>query len=260
MWKRDIRSFVFNVLFYTLTTMAALLVAITAFMPGARLMRPAILMWIDLVFWLLKVIVGLRIRIIGQEHLPLNRGFILCAKHQSNIDPLIAFKICPHMTAMAKKELFAVPVLGLILRKLGIIGIDRQAGTAHKDTAHIAVSVFKAHRPLLVYPEGTRVKLHDNRPLKKGVFHLQTDVDLPVVTMATNSGLFWMKGSFRKNPGMLEVEISPPMDKGLQKAEFMQDIHNRIIQRSDELMHRARETDPTLPDFTPVSDMVVKNS
>lgn len=234
-----LRSLLFNLIFYTLTPVWAVGLTPLLLFRSPVPLRRGIGLWTSVIFFLARAILGLRIERRGVDRLPRHTGYILAAKHQSNLDPIVTFALLPDMTALAKKELFAIPIIGALFRKLGIIRIDRQAGTAHQAMPDAARAVIDARRPLLVYPEGTRVPVGERRKLKSGAFHLQTASKLAVYPVATNSGLFWRKGLLGMRGGTVVFEIGEPVPAGLTKAAFMALLHERVVDRSDTLMRNT---------------------
>ncbi|MFQ5347599.1 MAG: lysophospholipid acyltransferase family protein [Rhodothalassiaceae bacterium] len=240
------RSLLFNIGFYGFTTLWATGLLLTLPFPGRGLLQRGIVLYARIVFVLARVIAGIRIEIRGREHVPEHRAALVIAKHMSDLDPIVAFYLMPDMTALAKKELFAIPVIGAILRKLGIVRVDRQAGTAHQVMPDVVREIRAQGRPLIVYPEGTRSRPGQRLKLKSGAFYLQLEGDLPAIPMATNSGLHWPKGASVRRPGTVIYEFGPPLPHLSNKAAFMAEVERRVIARSDELMR----ADPVWPEAT----------
>lgn len=97
----------------------------------------------------------LRLKPIGIEKVPKEGGLVLCSNHISALDVLAIGAVCPRqLTFVAKKELFAIPLLGWIMRKLGAIKVDRGAN----DVSAIRASVSAASDGgvLSIFPQGTR--------------------------------------------------------------------------------------------------------
>lgn len=240
-----IRTLIFNLIFYPLTLLwAAGLVLLTFPLPAERGMMPGVALWLKIVrHTLLRYVAGIRVEVRGLENVPRDRAVILAAKHMSNLDPIVTFELFPNMTALAKKELFRVPFLGGVLRKLRIVRIDRQSGRAHEEMPRVVAEVVATRRPLVVYPEGTRSRIGERRRLKSGAFHLQLEGNLPVIPVATNSGLHWPKGLALLRPGTVVYEFGPPLAHSDDKAAFMAAMERAVIARSDELIR----SDPLWP-------------
>lgn len=108
-----------------------------------------------------------RLQVEGLEHVPTDRGFILCSNHISDLDPiLVAIKVKPQCFFMAKEELFRIPLLSPIIKALGAFPVARGKG----DTAAIdhAVQVVNSGHVLAIFPEGTRTKDGKLLKLKSG--------------------------------------------------------------------------------------------
>lgn len=230
------RSFLFSCSFYVLTLVCAVLLLVTLPLPGRKPVTKGIHLWTCAVLWLLRVIGGVHIRIDGRENLLHGKAVIVVSKHMSDLDPIVFFNLRPDMTALAKKELFRIPIIGLLLHKLNIVRIDRQSGTAHLAMDNVVADIQADRRALVVYPEGTRTRVGEQRKLKSGAFYLQLDGTIPAIPVATNSGLHWPKGLVRTVPGTVVYEIGTPLRHETEKAVFMEEVHKRVIARSDYLM------------------------
>ncbi len=244
-----LRTVAFNATFFPLTLLwAAGLVLFTLPFPAERALVPGIVIWLRFVeAVLLRWIAGIRVEVRGLEHVPQDRASILLAKHMSNLDPLVTFTHLPRMTALAKKELFRVPFIATIFRKLGIVRIDRQSGRAHERMPQVLAAVRAARRPLVIYPEGTRVRPGERRRLKSGAYYLQLDGDIPVVPVATNSGLHWPKGLALIRPGTVIYEFGPPLPHVQDKESFLALTEKHVLARSDALMR----ADPVYREWFP---------
>lgn len=234
-----IRSILFQTFYFAGTFFWALGLTPLALAKSRDPMLKGVLMWSHIVIWAMRVIAGIKFEVRGSENLPKSGAYILAAKHMSNLDPMVAFDQMPTLTALAKKEIFAIPGMGAVMRKMGVIRVDRQSGTAHRGMTGVAEQIREAGRPLLIYPEGTRSKIHEHKRLKRGTYHLHKDGPLPVYTAASNAGLFWGKKSLLCRRGTLVFEIHEAIPDGLDPTEFMAILKERVIDRSDTLMREA---------------------
>jgi 1-acyl-sn-glycerol-3-phosphate acyltransferase len=99
-------------------------------------------------------------------------------------------------------------------------------------------------RSILIFPEGTRVAIGAERPYQVGTAALYRQLGVPVVPVALNSGLFWGRRKFIKWPGVIDVEVLPPILPGLGRAAFMTTLRERIegaTRRLVEHAHRENE-------------------
>lgn len=232
-----IRSLLFNFLFYFIITLAIIFVlAPLSFKRSAKPMRDAILSTIDLIIWLFEKIAKVKIVERGTENIPRDRGLIFCSKHMSNMDALVLYRQSPNLTALAKQELFRVPLLSFIFKKMRVMAINRGAGKAQKQTPIIAKELEARKVPMIIFAEGTRTVVGERRKLKAGVFFYQQEADLDVVVVSHNSGVAWPKRSWIKWPGTMIFEYHPIMPKNLDKEAFMAEIEHRLLDGSEALM------------------------
>ena len=230
-----IRSLIFKVLFYSLTTVFCIVALITLLLPGYRPVWLAFSFWMRVVLWMLKTIVHIHVDVRGVENIPKNTPCIVSPKHESTLDAVLSLRYVENCTALAKKEVFWFPFMGFLLMKLDIIPIDRGKGNAHQSLPDIGAFLEKSGRPILVFPEGTRVPIGKTKPLKSGAYHMHKEHHLNVYTGATNGGYFWPSDQFTMRSGTVIWEIHPAMPDGLDKEEFMEEMERRIIGRSAEL-------------------------
>ncbi len=232
-----IRSLIFNSFFWVGTPLYVVFILIPAsFFKSPAPMRRCLVIWFDLVFYLLDKINHIKIEERGIENLPKDKGFILCYKHMSNLDALLAYSRMPNLTALAKIELFSVFGIKQVLTKMEVIAIDRGKGKAKDKTPEIAKILIEQKIPLLVFVEGTRTRVGQRKKLKSGVYYMQKDVDLPVICVSTNTGVHWLKGSPFNKPGTIVVQYHPAIERGLDKDEFMARVKEYVVIHSEKLM------------------------
>ena len=129
-----------------------------------------------------------------------------------------------------KKELLKIPLFGWYLKKIGSIEIVR--GITTKENLNffdkIKNTIRKSNRPLLIFPQGTRVKFDDRSPFKKGVGKIYESLALPCIPVALNSGKIWPKNSFIKYSGDIHVSFLEPIEPGLNKTIFLKILEEKI--------------------------------
>ena len=234
-----IRSLVFNVAFYSYGILFLGLVVLPfCYIGNEKIVRNLVDVFCRGGRGMARWVMGIKYEYRGLEHIPQDTGFIMAAAHQSNLDPIMTFPVRTGVTALAKKELFATPIVGQILKKMGIIRIDRGSKKAHAAMEGVGQQVKANKNLLIIYPQGTRVPVGQSKQLKSGAYHVHVDTGLPVIPVATNTGLFWTKG-FCHRSGKAVYEVHPPMETGLSKEAFMQELEKTIVGRSHELMAEA---------------------
>jgi len=146
-----------------------------------------------------------------------------------------------------KRELTWIPFFGWLLRAAGFIAVDRKAGAkALRQLVRDAERAVAGGRSLLIFPEGTRVQPGETRPYQPGIAALYDRLQIPVVPVALNSGLFWGRRSFVKRPGRITVEFLPAIAPGLKRREFMAELEARIESAATRLA-ASRGTDQLSP-------------
>jgi len=217
-----LRSILFNLYFFALTFVLALGgIFVRLFAPGRTLDYAKF--WIRLVMSGLRRICGIYLVLLGEENLPNSGPALIASQHQSAYDTLIWMLLLPRPAYVLKKELQRIPLFGPLTRLGGMIAIDRRAGPAAlrslmRDTARAVAD----NRQIIIFPEGTRGRPGEHRPLQPGIAAMAAQSGLPVIPVATDSGLHWGKHAFRKFPGPIHIVVLPPIQAGLNRGELMQ--------------------------------------
>lgn len=235
-----LRSLAFQVAFFAWTAGLGLLTLPVLLMP-----RPAVLgvarLWIDGTFGLLGGIVGLTYELRGGEHRAPGRA-IYAVKHQSAWDTLVMMRLFRDPAIVMKGELAWMPFVGWYLVRLGMIAIDRRAGAgALRRMVRMARAKIADGQDVVVFPEGTRTAPGEQRPYRPGVAALYAALDLPVVPVALNSGLYWARRALTKRPGRIVVAMLPAIPPGLAREPFMSRLRERIETQTARLNDEARQ-------------------
>jgi 1-acyl-sn-glycerol-3-phosphate acyltransferase len=158
-------------------------------------------------------------------------------KHQSTWDTLILPVVLDDPTIVLKRELLFVPFFGWYAARAGSIAIDRRAGAgALRRMLSKARRVAATGRPIVIFPEGTRVAPGEQRPYHPGVAALYQSQALPLVPAAVNSGLYWGRRSFIKRPGRIVLEFLDPIPPGWPRDRLMAELKRRIETASGALL------------------------
>ncbi len=228
-----LRSFLFNILFYVGTVSLAV-IAMPALLGPASWARKIGIFW----GWY----VNQALRVVGISHqlegdMRLDQQVIYAAKHESAWETM---SLCWHLKApviVLKQELLFIPFVGWFMKRAGSLGVDRKAGMkALKKLRSDAVAAQKTGRSLQIYPQGTRTAPGQEAPYQIGVYALYDATGLPVVPIALNSGSFWGKRAFMKQPGTIRVSFLPPIAPGLSRKEFMAKLETAIETESKRLI------------------------
>ena len=215
-----LRSLAFNAAFFG-WTLAMVVVALPGLGLPRRFMTAMVRIWVRGILGLMRRLVGQRIDIRGRARLPAG-AFIVASKHQSVWETLIFNVVLAEPAIVVKRELYAIPGLGWQLRAAGMIAIDRGGGArALKKLLRDARAVAAEGRPVVVFPEGTRMAPGASAALHPGIAGLYGALGVPVVPAAVNSGLYWARRGFVKRPGTLVLEFLTPIEPGLERRDFV---------------------------------------
>lgn len=183
-------------------------------------------LWSRAVMWGLKVICGLRWEVRGRAHLPAG-PCIIAGKHQAMWDTVAVPLLVKDPALVLKRELLMVPFYGWYARKAQMIALDRGAhASALRSLLRQARDRIAAGRAIAIFPEGTRKKPGAPTDYKPGVAAMYTQLGVPCVPFALNSGHFW-KG-WRRHPGTIVIEFLPAIEPGLKRAEFMSALETGV--------------------------------
>ena len=129
-----------------------------------------------------------------------------------------------------KKELLMIPVFGWYLKKIGSISIKRNKVT--KDNLGFFDNIIKqitlSKRPLIIFPQGTRVLPNERPPFKKGVARIYEELKIICQPVAINSGYVWPKKGVKQSHKTITISILKPIPVGLSKDEFIKILENNI--------------------------------
>ena len=179
---------------------------------------------------ILKIILNTNVVFHGLENLKKVNNFFVASAHQSMFETFALQIPLDSPIFILKKELLNIPLFGWYLRKIGSIAIIRETTTKENLNFFdkIKERIEKNKRPLLIFPQGTRVKLDENPPFKKGVGRIYRALNLPCVPVALNTGKVWPKNSFMKFSGDIHISFLEPVMPGKEKDEFVKEIENKI--------------------------------
>ena len=178
----------------------------------------------------LKTILSIRIKILGKENIITDKKFFIAASHQSMFETFYLQTIFNSPVFILKKELMLIPIFGWYLKKIGSISIKRNKVT--KDNLNffydIKNIINKTQRPLIIFPQGTRVKPDERPPFKKGVARIYEELQISCQPVAINSGLVWPKKGLKSTNKQITISILSNIDFGMEKNEFVKKLEEKI--------------------------------
>jgi 1-acyl-sn-glycerol-3-phosphate acyltransferase len=194
---------------------------------------------VDFLYWVAMKLIrssvwltGTRIKTVGLDKIDPTGTYIFMSSHVSNMDPAILIPLIPRRTsALAKKEVWRIPILAQALDMASLVPVERDNRDAAIQSIRKAGEVMNQGINMTVYPEGTRSVDGRLLPFKKGPFHLAIETGVPVVPI-TMLGTYEMmpKGSMVTKGGTATVVFHPPMDPKsyASREELMQAVHDLI--------------------------------
>ena len=224
-----IRSLIFNIFLYVGLILIFILAIPTLILPSKFTIFFGRVSAKYLVF-ILKIILNTKVIFHGVENLKKVDNFFVASAHQSMFETFALQIPLDSPIFILKKELLNIPLFGWYLRKIGSISIVRDTTTRENLNFFDKVKekIERSKRPLLIFPQGTRVKHDEQPPFKKGVGRIYKALNLPCVPVALNTGKVWPKNSFLKYPGDIHISFLEPIMSGKNNEEFVKDIENKI--------------------------------
>jgi len=179
---------------------------------------------------ILRLILNTKVIFHGLENLKKEKNFFIASAHQSKFETFALQSPLNFPIFILKKELLKIPLFGWYLKKIDSIEITRETTTKENLNffEKIKQSINKNNRPLLIFPQGTRVKIDERVAFKKGVGRIYDTLNLPCVPVALNSGKIWPKNSFMKYPGNIHVSFLEPIMPGKEKSVFLKELEDKI--------------------------------
>lgn len=219
-----LRSLIYAALFYPGTTLFVL-VGVAASWFGQRPTLAVVAGWLDFHHWLARHVLGIRLRVEGS----IPPGPLLIAvKHQSMFETIEMARLAQLPIIVLKKELSDIPLFGFMTRRYGVIPVERSAGAkALRLLVSEGQKAIASGRPVIIYPEGTRVPVGQAPPLKSGFAALYRALGLPVIPVALDSGRLWGRG-FVHRSGTVTIRIGATVPAGLSRHDVESRVHAAI--------------------------------
>lgn len=219
-----LRSLLFAAAFYSATVLCVL-VGIVASLFGRRPTLAVVLSWVEVHHWLARHVLGIRTRVEGA--IPPG-PHLIAVKHQSMFETLEMVRLSEPPVIVIKRELADIPLFGFMTRRYGVIPVDRTAGArAVRHMVAAGKEALATGRPVLIFPEGTRVRVGETPPLGAGFAGLYLALGLPVVPVATDSGRLWGLGLVKRG-GIVTFRIGEIIPAGLKRDEIEARVHTAI--------------------------------
>ena len=231
-----IRNFLFSLFFFT-----GIIVISLIFLPAIFLPKKIVLIGGKIMgYWTsfcLQIFLSTKIIVKGKENIIKDKKFFIAASHQSMFETFFLQTIFNSPVFILKKELLMIPVFGWYLKKIGSISIKRNK--VSKDNLNFFDDISKqinlSNRPLIIFPQGTRLLPDDRTPFKKGSSRIYEELKISCQPIAINSGNTWPKKGLKKINTILTISILKPIEPGLEKATFLKELESAIYSELDVL-------------------------
>jgi len=225
------RSLIFNLFLYTGIILVFIIAIPTLFLPTKFTLMCGKLLGHYVIF-IVKFILNTKVEIKGISNILKNEKFFVASAHQSMFETFALQAVLNYPVFILKKELLKIPLFGLYLKKIKSIEITRDTTT--KDNLNffekVAAIIKNENRPLLIFPQGTRVKTNEIIPFKKGVGRIYETLNISCIPIALNSGNVWPKKGIIKYPGKITISLLEPIQPGLNKDEFIKNLESKIYE------------------------------
>ena len=183
----------------------------------------------------LRIFLSTKISIKGKENIIKDKKFFIASSHQSMFETFFLQTIFNSPVFILKKELLLIPLFGWYLKKIGSISINRNKVT--KDNLsffnEISEVINNSTRPLIIFPQATRVLPSERPPFKKGAGRIYEELNIFCQPIAINSGNVWPKFGKKKINKEITISILKPIDPGLTKEEFINTLEKKIYSELD---------------------------
>ena len=178
----------------------------------------------------LKFFLSTKITIKGLENINQNQKFFIAASHQSMFETFFLQTIFNGPIFILKNELLQIPIFGWYLKKIGSISIRRNKITKENlgFLDDIIKHVNESNRPLIIFPQATRVLPYERPPFKKGVGKIYEQLKIECLPLAINSGVVWPKTGKKKSDKEIIVSILSPIKLGHDKETFLKILEKNI--------------------------------
>ncbi len=229
-----IRNFLFSLFFFIGITIISLIFIPALLLPqrvtliGGKLMGH----WSSLC---LKIFLSTKVTIKGVDNILKDKKFFIACSHQSMFETFYLQTLFNSPVFILKKELLSIPIFGWYLRKIGSISIDRNKITKENLNFFdkIKETLSNSNRPLIIFPQATRVLPTERPPFKKGAGRIYDELKIHCQPVAINSGYVWPKIGKKRTNLEITISILKPIDPGLTKENFISILEKNIYTELD---------------------------
>ena len=183
----------------------------------------------------LSLFLSTQIVIKGKENIVSNEKFFIASSHQSMFETFFLQTIFNSPIFILKNELIKIPIFGWYLKKIGSISVNRNK--ISKDNLGLIDKIKKAaqtsNRPVIIFPQATRVLPNEKIPFKKGVGRIYKELGIKCQVIAINSGIVWPKTGPLSSKKSIIISVLEPINPGMNPDDFIKKIESKIYSELD---------------------------
>lgn len=178
----------------------------------------------------LNLFLSTNVVIKGKENIINNEKFFIVCSHQSMFETFFLQTIFNSPIFILKKELLNIPIFGWYLRKIDSISVNRNKVSKENlnFTEKIKEVMEKTKRPVIIFPQATRVLPDEIIPFKKGVGRIYRELNVKCQPVAIDSGRVWPKSGKMKPNKTITISILKPINTGIEETEFVKLLQKEI--------------------------------
>ena len=231
-----IRNLLFKIFFFLGIIIISILFLPSLFLPQSFTLIGGKIMG----YWAkfcLRIFLSVKIKIIGKENIITDEKFFIACSHQSMFETFFLQIIFDSPIFILKKELIKIPIFGLYLKKIGSISINRNKTTKENlgFFDEILKTINNSKRPLLIFPQGTRLLPQERTKFKKGTGRIYDTLKIKCQPVALNSGYVWPKNKPLSYNKTITISILKQISPGLNKEDFLNILENNIYSELDKI-------------------------
>ena len=224
-----LKNLLFSIIFFSGIFFISIVFLPSFFLPQSFVLAGGKLMG----YWTgfcLRILLSVNIKVLGRENIIKNKKFFIAASHQSMFETFYLQTIFNSPVFILKKELTYIPIFGWYLKKIGSISINRNkvSKTNINFFDNIVKVTHNSKRPIVIFPQGTRVLPNERPPFKKGASRIYETLKIDCQPVAINSGWVWPKKGYKQKNKTIIVSILKPIEAGIFKDEFIKILENSI--------------------------------
>ena len=231
-----IRNLFFSIFFYSGIVLVCLIFLPAFFLPQKIVLFGGKIMG----FWsrfCLEFFLSTKIVIKGRENIISNEKFFIACSHQSMFETFYLQTLFNSPIFILKKELLSIPIFGWYLKKIKSISIDRNKINKENLDFYekIKLSSTSTDRPIIIFPQATRVAFDDRSQFKKGASRIYESLNIKCQPVAINSGTVWPKSGKLIANKTLTISILKSIEAGMNSKEFLEVLQNSIYKELDSI-------------------------